>query len=165
MATKLNTFDFTESSKITSSEKAVYPWEEWFDGDIWQLTEGEDFHTHPLMMERIIRTRATGRKAKVTMRHIPLTINGKIRKNNPFGIIVMQRTDVVGPIAQEADEKVKAAKRAEAAQKRASKKASAAQEAEKFIKEKNLKPVNGTKVHGKKAISKRPVRSVKALAK
>jgi hypothetical protein len=90
MATKLKTFDWTSPSTLTTSEKATYPWEEWFDGDIWQLTRDEDFDGHPLMMERIIRTRATGRKAKVRLRHVPL--NGE-----QWGIIVVQRTDIAGP--------------------------------------------------------------------
>ena len=67
MATKLRTFDWSKPSVLTSAEDAayVYPWTTWLDGDIWQLTKGEDFGAHPLMMERIIRTRATGRGAKV----------------------------------------------------------------------------------------------------
>jgi len=91
LATKLRTFDFSDPSTLTASSKAVYPWDLWLDGDIWQLREGEDFHTHPLMMERIIRTRAAGRKAKVQIRHVPTNGNG------PFGIIVLERTDIVGP--------------------------------------------------------------------
>jgi len=155
MAAKLPTFDFSASSAITSGEKAVYPWEEWLDGDIWQLEEGEDFETHPLMMERIIRTRATARGAKVRLRHLPQ--NGK----TPFGIIVVQRTDIVGP-AQ--------AKRAEQAQKRATKKAAAAKAADEFISSKNLKPRNGTPSKtaapkGTKAVSKRPAKKAAAAAR
>src|SRR5580765_2466999 len=103
MATKLKTFDWTTPSKLTTSEKATYPWEDWFDGDIWQLTVDEDFDGHPLMMERIIRTRATGRDAKVRMRHVPL--NG-----DPWGQIVLQRTDIDGP--DEAKRKATSEKRA-----------------------------------------------------
>jgi hypothetical protein len=90
MATKLKTFDFEQPSTLTTTDKATYPWEQWFDGDIWKLRWEEDFHTHPLMMERIIRTRATGRGAKVRLRHVPM--NG-----DPWGEIVVQRTDQVGP--------------------------------------------------------------------
>jgi len=92
MATKLKTFDFSAPSKLTTSDKATYPWDEWLDGDIWQLTSGEDFDGHPLMMERIIRTRATGRRAKINLRHVPM--NGE-----PWGIIVVQRNDIAGPSA------------------------------------------------------------------
>lgn len=95
MATKLKTFDFSKQSELTVTEKANYPWEKWLDGDIWQISEGEDFQTHPLMMERIIRTRATGRGAKVRMRHV--AVNG-----NPWGVIVLQRTDINGPNEQKA---------------------------------------------------------------
>jgi hypothetical protein len=90
MAQRLKEFDFSEPSTLTTTDKAVYPWEQWFDGDVWELTWGEDFHGHPLMMERIIRTRATGRHAKVSLRHLPM--NG-----DPWGILVIQRTDIDGP--------------------------------------------------------------------
>ena len=119
MAEKLQTFDFGRASALTTSEKATYPWDEWLDGDIWQLTEGEDFHTHPLMMERIIRTRATGRGAKVRLRHLPRPGNGK----DPFGLIVVQRHDIVGPAEQEAAEAARQAKRDENRAKRQAKKA------------------------------------------
>ena len=92
MATKLKTYDFSAPSKLTMSDKATYPWDEWLDGDIWQLVWGEDFDGHPLMMERIIRTRATGRRAKINLRHVPM--NGE-----QWGIIILQRNDVVGPAA------------------------------------------------------------------
>lgn len=90
MAVKLKEFDFKSASKLTIAPKGEYPWDKWFDGDIWLLTEGEDFNGHPLMMERVIRTSATNRKAKVNMRHIAM--NGE-----PWGQIVLQRNDVVGP--------------------------------------------------------------------
>jgi hypothetical protein len=159
MATKLNTFDFKPASAITTGEKAVYPWEEWLDGDIWQIEEHEDFETHPLMMERIIRTRATARHAKVRLRHV--ASNGK----SPFGIIVLQRTDVKGPAAS---------KKAEQAEKRAAKKAAAQAEAQEIVK--NLKPAPSKKAAAKavigdsakvtkKAVSKRPAKPSKAAAK
>jgi hypothetical protein len=90
MATKIKTFDFDQPSTLTTTDKATYPWDLWFDGDIWEITWNEDFQTHPLMMERIIRTRATGRGAKVRLRHVPT--NG-----DPWGRIIVQRTDLVGP--------------------------------------------------------------------
>jgi hypothetical protein len=148
MATKLNKFDFSAPSAITTSEKAVYPWTEWLDGDIWQLTEGEDFDTHPLMMERIVRTRATARGAKVRLRHVPL--NG----SSPFGMIVMQRTDVAGPAAL---------KKAEQTEKRASKKAAAQAEAQEIVR--NLKVVpNGKPKPSKKAAAK-PTTAKKSISK
>ena len=129
MAEKLSKFDWTAPSKLTEGDKAVYPWDEWMDGDIWQLTYGEDFDPHPLMMERIIRTRATGRGAKVKLRHQGL--NG-----DPFGILILQRSDILGP----AD-----SKRADVKAKREAAKQAKVAEAEAFVKEHNLQPVNGSK--------------------
>jgi hypothetical protein len=71
MATRLDTYDFDAPSSMTRGAKATYPWDEWLDGDIWRLVQGEDFQPHPLMMERIIRTRATGRGVQVEIRHEP----------------------------------------------------------------------------------------------
>jgi hypothetical protein len=98
MATKLKDFDWTAPSLLTTADKAVYNWAEWFDGDIWELTAGEDFQGHPLMMERIIRTRATSRQAKIRLRHQPLN-----EGTEPWGKIIVQRTDVVGPTQAKKD--------------------------------------------------------------
>ena len=87
MSERLTSYDFTKSS-ITSTDRMKYPWEEWFDGSIWRITQGDDFKTHPLMMERIIRTRATAWKAKIVVRH------EAVGNLDPFGCIVFQRTDV-----------------------------------------------------------------------
>ena len=105
MAEKLKEFDFKAASKLTTSPKGEYPWDDWFDGDIWLLTEGEDFHGHPLMMERVIRTSATNRKAKVNLRHVGM--NGE-----PWGQIVVKRNDIEGPAARKKAERI--AKRAAA---------------------------------------------------
>lgn len=101
MAEQLKEFDFSTPSTLTTTDKAVYPWETWFDGSIWKLTWGEDFHGHPLMMERIIRTRATGRHAKVSLRHMPTDPPQKQRDGSPepWGVIVLQRTDDQAPVA------------------------------------------------------------------
>jgi len=127
LAEKLRTFDFDKPSEITSSEKRSYPWEQWLDGDIWKLEQGEDFDTHPLMMERIVRTRAVTRKAKVRLRHQP----SHPGNGDPFGVLVIQRTDVPGPAAL---------KKAEAAAKRAAKKESATAEAEALLASKGIQP-------------------------
>lgn len=107
MAVRLKEFDFKSASKLTAAPKGEYPWDQWFDGDIWLLTEGEDFQGHPLMMERVIRTSATNRKAKVNMRHIPM--NGEL-----WGQLVLQRNDIIGPTAAKKAERaaIRAAKRA-----------------------------------------------------
>lgn len=141
MATKLKSFDFTKQSELTVTEKANYPWEQWLDGSIWELTEGEDFTTHPLMMERIIRTRATGRKAQVRMRHVAL--NG-----NPWGKIILQRVDDNAP---------EAIKRRERATKRAATKASKAPAKPAKTVSKHVK-ANGRPAPAKQAPSKRPAK-------
>jgi hypothetical protein len=147
MAEKLKTFDFDKTqSELTTSEKAVYPWEDWLDGDVWQLTYGEDFSTHPLMMERIIRTRATGRKAKVRLRHLP-------HNGDQWGVIVLQRTDVPGPTQR---------KRDEAAAKRRQKREQATVEAEAIVKDiKRPTKTKAVKSVAKKSsapVSKRPAK-------
>lgn len=70
--------------------KTNYPWQDWFDGQIWKLTHGEDFQCHPLMMERIVRTRATSKQAKVQVRHEDITGD----PDNPFGVLIIQRTNL-----------------------------------------------------------------------
>lgn len=92
MAKILKKYNWT--AKVPSSRpKPSYPWDEWFDGRIWQLTHGADFLCHPMMMERIIRTRATNKNARVQVRHENLTGD----PDNPFGGIVLQRTDINQP--------------------------------------------------------------------
>lgn len=163
MAEKLRTFDFDKPSEITSSEKRSYPWELWLDGDIWQLKQGEDFDTHPLMMERIVRTRAVTRQAKVRLRHQPFPNNN----GDPFGMLIIQRTDKVGP----AD-----AKKAEARAKREAKKAEAAKEAEALLASNGIKPKTAVKQKAAAAVptkapskhrrptpSKRPARRSAAI--
>jgi hypothetical protein len=95
MATKLQEFDFGPQSRLTNGDKAVYPWDDWFDGDIWAITFEEDFEGTPLMMERIIRSRAVSREAKVTLRH-------QSPDGGPgMGVIIFQRTDIEGPQAKQ----------------------------------------------------------------
>jgi hypothetical protein len=146
MAERLATFDFTAQSAVTSAEskgRNRYPWNDWFDGDIWKITQGEDFDTSPLMMERIIRTRASNKshKAKVTLRHLP-PLNG-----GPASI-VLQRIDVVGPSAAKAV--AEAARKAEAAAKRRAKKAAAEEDAVATLRAAGITP--------KKVLSKRPAK-------
>jgi len=141
MAERLRSFDFTAQSAITaawSKGRNRYPWNDWFDGDIWKITQGTDFDTSPLMMERIIRTRASNKnhRAKVTMRHLP-SVNG----DQPS--IVLQRTDITGPAL---------AKKAEQAEKRKAKKVAADQAAQETLAAAGITPTP------KKAISKRPAK-------
>ena len=156
MGTMLDYYDFEKPSVMTTGAKATYPWDDWLrPGTIWRLVYGKDFQPHPLMMERIIRTRATGRGTKVELRHEPLKdpaidrLIKKLRKaaeaaegkdadllneaaealatlnENPFGAIVLRRSDVPAPRKPTA--KKAAAKKAPA--KHAAKKAPAAKKA------------------------------------
>ena len=113
MATKLQDFDFGPQSRLTNGDKAVYPWDDWFDGDIWAITFEEDFEGTPLMMERIIRSRAVSREAKVTLRH-------QSPDGGPgMGVIIFQRTDIEGPETKQRRLDAQAAKRKERAAKKA----------------------------------------------
>lgn len=125
MAQRLHKFDWSKSSTITprTDEKAAYPWTDWFDGDIWKITQGVDFDRETLMMERIIRTRAVNHKAKVQVRHLP-----------DEKAIVFQRTDIEGPRSQAL---------AERRAKRATKRASADAEAAELVRNLSRKGVNG----------------------
>ena len=150
MAERLQSFDFTAQSAITATEnkgRNRYPWDEWFDGDIWKITQGEDFTTSPLMMERIIRTRASNKdhRAKVTMRHLPAD-------NGEMPSIVLQRLDVPSPTAA-------ALKKAERAEKRAAKKAALEAEALATLAAAGIAPAPKNGTNGvKKAVSKRPAK-------
>jgi hypothetical protein len=68
MATALAEYDFSTPS-ISTKERRFYPWNTWFDGQIWRLTPGDDFSTSPLMMERVIRGTAVRRGLSVKVRH------------------------------------------------------------------------------------------------
>jgi hypothetical protein len=151
MAERLRSFDFTAQSAITSAEskgRNRYPWDDWFNGDIWKITRGEDFDAEPLMMERIIRTRASNKnhRAKVTLRHLP-AVNGDAPS------IVLQRTDMLSPAAM---------KKAEQAEKRKARKAQAEVEAQQTLAAAGIAPkTNGTpaKATGAvKSVSKRPAK-------
>jgi hypothetical protein len=149
MAERLRSFDFSAQSAITSAwskGRNRYPWNEWFDGDIWKITQGEDFDTSPLMMERIIRTRASNKnhKAKVTLRHIR-------GLDDAPSAIVLQRTDIVGPSEQ---------KKIDAAKRRADKKAAATADATKTLAAAGMTPkkLNGKATNGIKPVSKRPAK-------
>lgn len=44
MAKKLSGYDWHDSRKI-------YPWDEWLDGNVWELRQGEDFDCKPVSMK------------------------------------------------------------------------------------------------------------------
>jgi hypothetical protein len=116
------------------------------------------------MMERIIRTRATARGAKVRLRHQPKTeFNGKRGKANPFGLIVVQRTDVVGPAAQATAAKAADAAKAERARVRAEKKAATLagiKPAKKAAPRNGVRRPTKAAAPVKKTVSKRAARKV-----
>jgi hypothetical protein len=145
MAERLRSFDFTAQSEITTTRKRGrrrYPWAEWFDGDIWKITQGEDFDSSPLMMERVIRTRASNKnnRVTVTMRHLP-AMNGEAPS------IVLQRTDTVGPAER---------RKLEAKERRNAKKAAAEAAAQDTLAKAGIKPV--------KKVSKRPARKAPVVS-
>jgi hypothetical protein len=66
----LDTYDFDRRSKEPVRRENSYPWGTWFDGHIYRITQKADFPSvQPLMMERIIRTRASAKKVRVRVAH------------------------------------------------------------------------------------------------
>jgi hypothetical protein len=47
---------------------ARYPWDEWFDGQMWKLRRGEDFDVMPSAFRSAISMAASRRRVKVTTR-------------------------------------------------------------------------------------------------
>ena len=50
----------------------MYPYDEWFDGDVWKLKMYEDFWVHPRSMQSAIYQSARRKNLKVRT-HIPTT--------------------------------------------------------------------------------------------
>lgn len=69
MAEVITAFD--PEVPVEHDRQRKYPWDQWFDGQIWRLTPGVDFENHPLVIERQIRTRASARKVAVHIQHGP----------------------------------------------------------------------------------------------
>jgi translation initiation factor IF-1 len=64
MATTLSKFDFTKINRTPSTSRSKeYPWDQWFDGQIWKLKPGKDFDVKASALEKVIRT-AANRKGK-----------------------------------------------------------------------------------------------------
>lgn len=69
MATVLKSYDWSIVSRTNKRERSrSYPWNDWFDGRIWQLEQGTDFDGPPASLERVIRTSANRRQIKVRIR-------------------------------------------------------------------------------------------------
>lgn len=69
MAEVITAFD--PEVPVEHDRQQKYPWDQWFDGQIWRLTPGVDFENHSLVIERQIRTRASARKVAVHIQHGP----------------------------------------------------------------------------------------------
>jgi hypothetical protein len=50
--------------------QSVYPWDEWFDGSVWELTPGEDFAGQPATFRSSAVAQAARRDGKVRTRKI-----------------------------------------------------------------------------------------------
>lgn len=59
MAEVLKGHDFA-----TSHGNAIYPWDEWSDGQTRRITMGEDFHVQPRVMQGQIKVRGSKAKRK-----------------------------------------------------------------------------------------------------
>jgi hypothetical protein len=49
----------------------VYPWDEWFDGSVWELTPGDDFKGKPATFRASAVAQAARRDGKVRTRKVP----------------------------------------------------------------------------------------------
>jgi hypothetical protein len=71
MATILPTYDWSESSKHTDKPRTrLYPWPEWLDGRIRELTKGEDFDGPAASFANVARTTANRKGIKVRVRSL-----------------------------------------------------------------------------------------------
>ena len=69
MARVLRTFDWSRVSRYNEApRRRTYPWDDWFDGRIWQLVEGEDFDGPSTSMEKVVRSTAYAKGLKVRAR-------------------------------------------------------------------------------------------------
>jgi hypothetical protein len=55
--------DFT----IQKTRTSRYPWEEWTDGSIWRIKQGEDFDTKVVSMVGTLYSKAKSRGLKVVL--------------------------------------------------------------------------------------------------
>lgn len=63
MAKVLKSFDF--KTGVASASK--YPWNEWLDGRIWEITQGEDYSIKPISMAQNVwkAARDNGKASKI----------------------------------------------------------------------------------------------------
>lgn len=60
MAEKLNNYTFRKRGP-----KPKYPWDEWLNGEVWQLALGQDFDTSPCSMRFVAYKTAASRGLKL----------------------------------------------------------------------------------------------------
>jgi hypothetical protein len=58
-----------ERKNVGAGRTEMYPFDEWFDGNPWLLVEGEDFTCKRASFDSSVRSAATRRGLKVTVRH------------------------------------------------------------------------------------------------
>ena len=63
MATKIDAFPEAPSQN-------VYPWDEWLDGDVWELVPGKDFKGKPATFRASAVAQAARRNGKVRTQKI-----------------------------------------------------------------------------------------------
>jgi hypothetical protein len=61
MARVIDTFP---APKVTS----LYPWDQWLDGQVWELVAGEDFNAKPQTIRQNAAAQATKRSGRVKTR-------------------------------------------------------------------------------------------------
>lgn len=49
-------------------DSSRYPWDEWLDGDVWELVHGEDFKGRPNTFRSNARNQAKRRNGKIRAR-------------------------------------------------------------------------------------------------
>lgn len=60
MAKTLDSYERTDGI-IPAGRPQIYPWDDWFDGRIWMLTQGEDYHISTEGMIGYVRKMALAR--------------------------------------------------------------------------------------------------------
>lgn len=84
MAERLDHYDWSANRRRTN-----YPWDEWCDGSIWRVKQGEDFEVSARSLESTLRAKAKviNKTAKVRIEQGPKTALGS---DEPQGIVVFQ---------------------------------------------------------------------------
>ncbi len=70
MSEILESYNFTSSGR-----KSIYPYDEWFDGQIWKLTKGFDFECQPNSLRQAFYKAANRKGIRI---HVSLLANGDV---------------------------------------------------------------------------------------